>query len=329
MQIVNLSQDYSKTNRYISNSLANKIKENIKSWKKILLYINKRWEYSSLICKDCSYIYKCKNCDSSLKIHKNPEKMICHICWYQDDIDIRCKKCKWTHLDKIWVWTQQIEDFLKNNFQNTKLFRLDRDSVKRKKEKIEALKNIENSQIIIWTKMINTGYDLKNIWLIWVILLEQELSINSYDAEERLYINLRQLIWRWSRNWEKTDFLVQTFIPKNESIKSIINDNYKTFFKKTLEERKLFFYPPFTDMLNIEYRNKNKEKAFDFISKIKIKLDLEKKDKDISIFLNKNYFKKYNQYFYKITLKWENLRDFVRCIDLEIFRNKWLNIIFE
>jgi primosomal protein N' len=66
---------------------------------------------------------------------------------------------------------------------------------------------------------------------------------------------------------------MQTFIPVNETIKSF-SQNYKNFFINTLEERKLFNYPPFTEMLTLEYRHKNKQKSIDFMEKLKNKLDL-------------------------------------------------------
>ena len=42
MFLVNLSQDKSKLNPYISNTLLKKIEESLKENKKIILYLNKR-----------------------------------------------------------------------------------------------------------------------------------------------------------------------------------------------------------------------------------------------------------------------------------------------
>jgi hypothetical protein len=50
---------------------------------------------------------------------------------------------------------------------------------------------------------------------------------------------------------------------------------------------------------------------------------------NIEIILNKECFKKYNQYFIKIILKWDNLRDFIKNIKNEIFKNSNLSVIFE
>ena len=46
MIIVNLSQDFSKQNKYLSNTLLKEIKKNLELKKKIIIYINKfdLWE---------------------------------------------------------------------------------------------------------------------------------------------------------------------------------------------------------------------------------------------------------------------------------------------
>jgi primosomal protein N' (replication factor Y) len=180
------------------------IDENIKNNRKVILYLNKRWEYSSLICKKCNHLHKCKNCDISMSLHW--DNMICHSCWYSKKIVSNCENCKSKELQKVWVGTKQIEDVIKNIYKDKIVYRLDTDIVKNKKTKQEALDNIEKADIVIGTKMITTGFNFLNVWLIWVILLEQELQIASYNTEEKVFSNIKQLIWRGWRLWQKTDF---------------------------------------------------------------------------------------------------------------------------
>lgn len=327
MLLVNLNLDKSKINKYLSNTLITNIDNCLKNDKKIILYLNKRWEYSSLICEKCNHLYKCKYCDNSMSIHW--ENMICHICNYNQKIEKKCEVCSSEKLQKVWVWTLQIENSIKNLYPNINVFRLDTDIVKNKSDKEKALENIKNAQIIIWTKMITTWFDFKNIWLIWVILIEQELQVSKYNTSEKVYSNIKQLIWRWSRNWEETDFIIQSFISENELVKDIVYDNYKEFFIKTLKERQVFNYPPFCEFATLEYRNKDIEKGLKYIEKIKETLDKNNKNNDFIIILNPNYTKKYNQYYYKIIIKWNNIRNFLKVIKNVIFKDSNLVIIFE
>ena len=328
MLISNLSLDKSDLNPYIWSTLLKKIEQNLKENKKIILYLNKRWNFSSLICTDCQYLYKCDNCDVALTVHRYPEKLSCHICWVTKNIPLSCKKCAGNNLKKIWVWTQQIEESLNKYFSESFIFRFDLDSVKNKTDKKQALENLEKADIIIGTKMITTGFDFKSVWLIWVILIEQELSFPFYNTEEKAYINIKQLLGRWERMGEKTDFVLQTFIPENNLIKIITEMNYKDFFIETLNERKLFNYPPFTEIAILEYRDKNQTKAFDFMQNLKNKLDILNNQKNFEIILNKEAFKKYNQYYFKIVIKWDNLREFLKNIKKEIFKNSNLSLSF-
>ncbi|QFR38782.1 hypothetical protein A9Q91_00925 [Candidatus Gracilibacteria bacterium 28_42_T64] len=243
---------------------------------------------------------------------------------------MKCEKCGQKNIKNVGIGTQQIEAFFHGYLPKTvRIFRFDTDVVKNKTEKKQALEKLQNADIIIGTKMITTGFNFKNIGLIGTILLEQELQIPAYNTKEKVYSNIKQLIGRGSRNGEKTKIIIQTFIPKNEIITSIVDDNYKDFFKQSLAERKLFNYPPFTEMLTLEYRHTNKDKAQAFMKQLNNKLSLENTSGNITIQEVPNYHKRYNQYYYKIIIKGTELRAFLGCIKYEIMRNKNLSVIFD
>lgn len=326
--LVDLWIDKSKQNAYISNTLLSKIEQNLKEKKKIILYLNKRWAYDFVLCEDCHHIKKCLKCDISLSVHKNPERYVCHHCMYTESISLECEKCHGTKLKHIWVGTQQIEKSLQILFPKTHIFRMDSDSVRNISGKKEALSNIETAEIIIGTKMITTGFDLRNIWLIGIILLEQELQIPKYDTEEKIYQNIRQLIWRWWRLWEESDIIIQSLAPKNEMIQNIVELNYKDFFKKVLEERKIFHYPPFVELVTLRYKDKNKLASIDYINTLKNTLDSYNSG-NFEIIKIDTPTKRDNQFFTKIIIKWENIRNFLQNIKWEILKNKDLAVIFE
>lgn len=326
--IVDLWVDKNKNFPYLSNILLSKIEQNLKNGKKSILYINKRWAYDLQICQDCNDIKKCPRCDISLNVHKNPAKLVCHHCSYFEEILPDCQKCWSVEIKNIWVGTEQIEENLKRFFKDVSIFRMDSDNVANLTEKKQALENIKNAKIIIWTKMITTWFDFKDIWVIGIILLEQELQIPKYDTEEKIYQNIKQLIWRWWRVWEETDIIIQTMIPKNEMIKNIVELNYKDFFKKILEERKIFNYPPFVELVTLRYKNKNKLISIDYINNLKNTLDRFNTG-NFEIIKIDTPTKRDNQFFTKIIIKWFDIRNFLQNIKWEILKNKDLVVIFE
>lgn len=326
--LVDLWVDKSKQNPYLSQTLLSKIEQNLLDGKKIILYLNKRWAYDLLLCQDCHHIKKCPKCDISLSVHKNPPKLVCHHCMYSQEIFLECEKCHGTHLKNIWVGTQQIEETLQTLFPKIDIFRMDSDSVKNISWKKQALENITRAQIVIGTKMITTGFDLRNIGLIGVILLEQELQIPKYDTEERIYATVKQLIGRWWRMWDESDIVIQTLAAKNEIIQNIIALNYKDFFKKTLEERKLFWYPPFQEIATLRYKDTNKLRAIEFVQNLKPRLDSFNTGK-FEIIKIDTPIKRDNQFFTKIIIKGPNVRSFLQNIKWEILQNKDMAVIFE
>ena len=329
---IHLSQDHSKISPYNSNTLLDGIEETLKNGEKVLLYLNKRGSHSSMICEDCEYLFGCPNCDISLSVHTNPkEHFLCHLCHRAYNIPDCCPKCGGVSLKKIWVGTQQIEEILKKYFEgkSISIFRFDSDSMKNKSSKKQALENIESSDIIIGTKMLTTGFDFEKIGLIGIILVESELSYPSYDAEERAYRSLRQLIGRGNRKQQKTQIFLQTFIPKNPLILRLTKENYKDFFLETLSERKDFLYPPYTEMVTLEYRDENSEKSQKFISEIQQLLQSFPESKDLHFLKSSVAFRKNNTFHSSLIIKGKNIRDILTCIEKTLFQNSKLSIIFE
>jgi primosomal protein N' (replication factor Y) len=177
--------------------------------------------------------------------------------------------------------------------------------------------------------MITTGLDIEKIGCIWVVLLEQELQIPGYDTEEKVYTNIKQLLWRGGRKWESCDFVIQTYIPQNEFVAWVIEWNYKDFFSKTLQERKIFWYPPYKELATITYRHLSKDMASRFISLLKNKLELIDIWKHFEIILSENVRRKYNQYYFQLFIKWTNVRNFIGEIRNELLKNKGLTIELE
>ena len=67
----------------ISERLKNQIEENLKNKKQTILFLNRRGYSSFVICRDCGYTVKCKNCNITLTYHKFENKLKCHYCGFE------------------------------------------------------------------------------------------------------------------------------------------------------------------------------------------------------------------------------------------------------
>jgi len=325
---IDLSQDKSRENSYLSETLLSKIKDTLEKKEKVLLYLNKRGSFSSYICKDCNHIRTCPNCDLSLSIHAHPDRCICHHCFYEESLKNTCPECAGVELQKIGVGTMQIQESIMSLFPHAQVCRFDTDSLQTVSAKKDAVTMLDTADIIIGTKMITTGFNIQNLGLIGVILIEQELNIPRYNTEENVYSNIRQLLWRWGRVWQKTDVVLQSYAVKNKAIRNITEKNYKDFFLSQLSERKIFSYPPYGDLAYLIYKHKDKQSSLAFMKKMYDFLN-ERQDETVQLTLVDKAIKRNNQYFSKIVLKWENLRNFIEPLRKEILQNSDFNVNFE
>jgi primosomal protein N' len=88
----------------------------------------------------------------------------------------------------------QIQESIMKLFPKAVVCRFDTDSLQTVSAKKEAVNMLDTADIIIGTKMITTGFNIQNLGLIGVILIEQELAIPRYNTEENVYSNIRQLL---------------------------------------------------------------------------------------------------------------------------------------
>lgn len=303
---------------YISQELIDAISSTLLNNKRVLIFFNRRGDSNALICKDCSYQVKCENCDICMSVHKYPIKsLICHQCNNTIDIPNFCPVCKWSNLTQVWVWIQKMQDNLITIFKNHKINRLDSDKIK--KEWI-FIDDINFSDIVISTEVWNT-ISFDNLGLVVFPFFEVELIAWDYNIEEKLYTNISYNSKRWA------DVIIQTYTPKNRILKILSEWNYKDFLITTLEERKNFSYPPYTDLVYIWIKNKNKERITDIISKMVNKLFIMNENSDKIINFDKKLFTKKNWEFYqKIIIRWPDLQSFLEPVKLEIIRNREIEL---
>ena len=94
IQVVDLKQELANGNRtMISVKLYKLIEENLKNKKQTILFLNRRGFSTFIMCRDCGYVAKCRNCNISLTYHKKEEKLKCHYCGYEEPLAKICPNC--------------------------------------------------------------------------------------------------------------------------------------------------------------------------------------------------------------------------------------------
>lgn len=252
IQLVDLKQELANGNRtMISVKLYKLIQENLKNKKQTILFLNRRGFSTFIMCRDCGYVAKCKNCNISLTYHKKEEKLKCHYCGYEEGIHKICPECGSKKIKYFGTGTQKLELEINKIFPNASTIRMDIDTVTQKNSHEEILErfNKEQIDILIGTQMIVKGHHFPNVTLVGVVSADGSLNIDDYRASERTFDLLVQVAGRAGRERQQGNVIVQTYNPDNYSIQYAKKQNYDDFYNIEIKLRNQLRYPPFCDII--------------------------------------------------------------------------------
>lgn len=280
IEIVDLKQELANGNRsMLSVSLYQKIEANLKNKKQTILFLNRRGYSTFIMCRDCGYTIKCKNCNISMTYHKKENKLKCHYCGAEQQVATTCPSCKSTKIRYFGTGTQKLEQEINKIFPNAQTIRMDVDTVTKKNSHEDILDHFRNDNIdiLIGTQMVVKGHHFPNVTLVGVIAADSSLNIDDYRAHERTFQILTQVAGRAGREGTEGKVVLQTYNPENFCIELAKEQDYNEFYKTEIALRKQLKYPPFCDIIVISFNSKKEEelqRATRFVYEyIKTKLD--------------------------------------------------------
>ena len=264
VEIVDLRNELSKGNKsMLSEKLQEMIATNIEKKHQTILFLNRRGFSTFIMCRDCGYTAKCKNCNISMTYHIKDRALKCHYCGYEQQELHVCPECHSKNIRYFGTGTQKLEMEIKKRFPQASVIRMDIDTVTKKNSHEEILKQFKNERIdiLIGTQMIVKGHDFPNVTLVGVIAADSSLNLDDYRASERTFQILTQVEGRSGRGKEKGSVIVQTYNPDNFSIECAKEQNYQKFYETEIELRKQLRYPPFCDIIQIGISGIKKEEV--------------------------------------------------------------------
>ena len=105
--------------------------------------------------------------------------------------------------------------------------------------------------------MVAKGHDIPNVTLVGVLAADSTLHLPDYRASERAFSLLTQAAGRAGRGNRPGHVIFQTYDPDNPILQLAVTQDYDTFAKRELQERKNYFYPPFAQMLKLQIVDKD------------------------------------------------------------------------
>jgi len=103
--------------------------------------------------------------------------------------------------------------------------------------------------------MLAKGLDLPRVTLVGIVLADVGLYLPDPFASERVFQVLTQVAGRAGRSSRGGLVILQTFSPMHYAIQAAGLHDVNGFYKEELAQRKRLGYPPFSQLLRLEYRH--------------------------------------------------------------------------
>ena len=254
ISVVDMKEELESGNKTMfSRNLYEHMKTNLENKEQTILFLNRRGHSTFVMCRDCGFVAKCRNCNISLTYHSKENKLKCHYCGYETNNYYVCPVCKSKNIRYFGAGTQKIEQEVKKIFPNASTIRMDIDTVTTKgshEKLLNRFKN-ENIDVLIGTQMVVKGHHFPNVTLVGVLAADTSLNVDDYRSGERTFQTLTQVSGRAGRESLKGRVVIQTYNPDDYSIIYSKNNDFISLYNKEIKIRNQLKYPPFCDIFLI------------------------------------------------------------------------------
>ena len=275
VRVVDMREELQAGNRSIfSQALKEALTETLENEQQAILFLNRRGNATYIFCRDCGYILKCPRCDlpltshlagsrAGLNSHSGDDLLICHYCGYKRQIPISCPQCKSERIRQYGTGTEKVETEVQALFPQAQTLRWDYETTRQKGAHDAILSHFVNrhANVLIGTQMIAKGLDLPLVTLVGVVLADVGLSLPDLRSAERTFQVLTQVAGRAGRSPLGGQVILQTFQPEHYVIRAAAQHDYQAFYEQEIIYRRELHYPPFSQLVRLEYRHRDNERA--------------------------------------------------------------------
>lgn len=265
VELVDLRQEFLETRKQatFSRRLLDAINLRLDAHEQVMILLNRRGFSSFSACRSCGVRLECINCAVTLTYHHRDRRMLCHYCGHAERPPKNCAKCGSDHVQLLGTGAEKVEEELHLAFPRARIIRMDRDTVtgKRGFERILQGFRAHEYDILVGTQMIAKGHDIPNVTLVGVVSADVGLGMPDFRAAERTFQLLTQVAGRAGRGHLPGVVIVQTSNPDHYAVRMAALQDYKQFYEKELQFRRMMRYPPFAALANVMVRSTSQEEA--------------------------------------------------------------------
>lgn len=250
-----------KLQSHFTSVLLDEIRLALEAGDQVILFQNRRGFAPLYRCDLCDWHAECIHCDVSLTYHRPQGKLKCHYCGYQTALPTACPACGNPKLSLRGFGTQKIEDELQIYLPDAKIGRMDLDTVRSKHAHARIINAFEEGRldVLVGTQMVTKGLDFEHVGLVGVLSADQLLHFPDFRSAERAFQLMTQVAGRAGRKKRQGKVVIQAMNPNHPVLQDVLRGDYQAMFRREVQERHEFKYPPFYRLIRITLKHRKPE----------------------------------------------------------------------
>lgn len=310
IKVVDMCEEIKKGNRSIfSRAFTEGLASALNKGEQAMVFLNRRGYSSFMMCRKCGFVIKCANCDVSLTLHREDNRLKCHYCGAQYTVPATCPKCNSESIRYGRDGTEKIVADLSKLYPKARFLRMDNDTTSGKSSHLSILTSFRNGEadVLVGTQMIAKGHDFPKVTFVGILDADMSLYYGDYMSIERTFQLVTQVAGRAGRDELAGNVVLQSYSPNHYVFYFASKYDYEGFYRKEINVREITKFPPFTKIVRILFASESEDAVF---SATKRALDAVKEiEKDytgefVSLKAMKSPVKRIeNKYRYQIMMK--------------------------
>lgn len=226
----------------------------------VILFQNRRGYAPLARCRQCAWVPRCEQCDVALTYHAHLRQLQCHYCGAVYPLPNVCPQCHEPAIEILGYGTERVEEEVESAFQGVKMLRMDLDTTRNKASYEQIIDDFSagKARILVGTQMVTKGLDFGGVEMVGVLNADALINYPDFRSAERAFNMLEQVAGRAGRReGQRGLVMVQTGRAEHPVFGYLLRHDYEGFFAHELEERRRFFYPPFTRIIYMYVKHRD------------------------------------------------------------------------
>lgn len=236
----------------VSRELEGKIRSCLVRGETAVLFLNRRGYAAQVACSRCGRAPRCPRCDIALVYHKAEDRLVCHYCDHTAGGGRACEACGGELVVRRGAGTQAVEEELGRLFPKVRVARFDSDTASKPEAREPLLADLAKGRIplLVGTQLLVHQAGLPKAGLVAVLRPEYLLGFSDYRAGQKTFEAVSAMLDLVGDS-SGAEGVVQTAAPVHHSIVAAAAGDYRAFYDKEIEFRRVLGYPPFSSLAEV------------------------------------------------------------------------------